>query len=571
MKHLIRKAILGPMTASRILPFSRARLALLKNTSKPYSTPASYPKPSLVTISASLIGLGTVTAAFFHGQDVYAEAPHLAVGEASEKKGRKIRLEEVREHGRDAEAKWVTRGTRVYDITDWIPAHPGGDVILRGVGGAVDQYWDIFSIHKKQDVYDMLETYYIGEIDPRDLLDGVVPTEVIDNPFEADPRRDQRLHILTDRPFNAETPPAQLGSYITPNDTFFVRNHMWVPELDDSKHKLVVELYDGTQKEYTVADLKKFEQVKITATLQCSGNRRQHMSDEHRQTSGLPWKVGGISTAEFAGVRLRDILGDAGFPVDEWPNEVKHVQFTGAEAYGASIPIEKATDRRGDVLLAYQMNGEALPADHGYPLRVVVPGTVAARSVKWITKIGLSDQESTSQWQRRDYKCFGPNEGPNPDWDSARSIQETPVQSAITSFRDISAQTRSKSDHELLQTYHIEEDSVLVEGYCYSGGGRDIVRVDISADNGRNWHQAPLLPDTDSGAKSWAWKRWRWVVPKSNVGECFVVKAVDEAYNTQPETCGSIYNHRGNLTTAWHRVPYEPDRSWDSNRLYGPG
>ena len=504
-------------------------------------------------IGTTVFGVITVATAFYRAPPVYAEAPN----ETGNSSKNQIRLKEVKEHGVDAETKWVTKGTRVYDITDWIPGHPGGEVILRAVGGAIDRYWDVFTIHKKQEVYDILETYYIGDVDPRDLVDGAVPAGNIDDPFKSDPKRDKRLLTHTERPCNAETPGEELLSYMTPNEIFYVRNHLWVPNLDESNHKLVIELYDGTEKVYTLKDLmEKFKAVNITATLQCSGNRRQQMTQGSRLTNGLQWNVGAISNSEWTGVRLRDVLNDAGFPINEWPDDVKHVQFIGAEAYGASIPIDKALDKRGDVLLVYKMNGKPLPPDHGYPIRALVPGTVAARSVKWLNKIVLSDEESTSQWQRRDYKCFGPNVGSNPNWDSAPAIQETPVQSAITSLRSVSVQ--SKTD---CQVYNLQEDSILLEGYSFSGGGREIIRVDVSSDDGLTWHQAEILQDEGNGAKNWAWKRWRWLVPQRQAGKRFVVKAVDEAYNTQPETYEPIYNYRGNLANAWHRVDYKEGNS----------
>ncbi|KAL8950811.1 MAG: hypothetical protein Q9222_003188, partial [Ikaeria aurantiellina] len=486
---------------------------------------------SLRWMSAGVICASVLGASLFTTTAVHADSPSNNRGKSS---FAGFRLEEVRKHGRDADEKWITKGNKVYNITDWIPGHPGGEVILRAVGGPVDQYWNIFTIHKKQEVYDILDSFYIGDVDPQDLVDGKVPVGHVDDPFKNDPKRDERLIVHSSRPCNAETPAEGLNAFITPDDLFYVRQHMWVPDVNEKSHKLVIESYDGEEKEYSLQDLKdKFKEVNITATLQCSGNRRRHMTEEARSTNGLQWESGAISTAEWTGVRLRDVLKDAGVDIDELPDDVRHVQFVGAEAYGASIPVEKAVDRFGDVLLVYKMNDKPLALDHGYPLRLLAPGNVAARSVKWINRIRLSDEESTSQWQRRDYKCFGPNVGSsNADWDSAPAIQETPVQSAITSLRDISP--HSAPDSKLLQVYGLEEDSIAVEGYSYAGGGRKIIRVDVSADDGRTWHQAELLPDQSKGAKAWAWTRWRWVLPRQQAGRCFVVKAVDEAYNTQP-------------------------------------
>jgi cytochrome b involved in lipid metabolism len=144
---------------------------------------------------------------------VYAEA-------APSQSPRKIRLAEVRQHGRSAESRWVVRGTRVYDITEWIPNHPGGEVILRAVGGVIDSYWNIFSIHQKQDVVDVLEKYYIGDLDEVDLIDGHVPQDDVEDPFEHDPKRDPSLRVLSERPCNAETPHDGLKEFITGNDVF---------------------------------------------------------------------------------------------------------------------------------------------------------------------------------------------------------------------------------------------------------------------------------------------------------------------------------------------------------------
>jgi sulfite oxidase len=547
-----------------VKPLSLKRSIATKSSTQKARDPTSYIGPSI--LAAALV----TCLLFYHNTtSANAEAPPISTTAKPT-----IRLADVKSHGEDSEEKWVVKGTKVYDITDWVSAHPGGEVILRAVGGTIDKYWDIFSIHKKQDVYDILESYYIGDLDPQDLVNGQVPSDDIDDPFESDPKRDPRLLVHSERPCNAEAPPECLNSFITPNESFYVRNHLWVPDYPTStagaaekckdKHTLHIELHDGTEADYTLDDLKRlFPPVTITATLQCSGNRRKHMSEgAARPTTGLPWSIGAISTSTFTGCRLRDVLAHAGFPVDDYPDElVKHAQFLGAEAYGASIPIDKAVSRRGDVLLVYEMGGQPLPRDHGYPLRALVPGHVAARSVKWLKSIVLSDEESSSQWQQRDYKCFGPNVGSDGvDWEGAPAIQEMPVQSAITAVKEVESSSSSSSFSRVganaVTKADGSEESVEVQGYAFSGGGRRIVRVDVSADEGRTWHQAELLKDEAKGCRSWAWTRWKWTVSRSvaEQGGEFVVKAVDEVYNTQPERYEPQWNFRGNLTSGWHRV-----------------
>lgn len=536
----------------------------------------------------------------------------------------RFRLSEVRQHDGRSPEPWVISGDKVYDITDWVSAHPGGEVILRAAGGSIDPYWEVFSIHKVPYVREILEQYMIGFIDVADLVDGKAPGESVEGLFKDDPERDERLITHTVTPRNAETPNDELSKeFLTPNDLFYVRHHMWVPVVgeDAEDYSLSVELPDGEVRKYTMDELRsRFRTHKVTAVLQCSGNRRSDMSRQVAKTNGLPWGVGAISNAEWEGVRLSDVLADAGLITgptsnspapdgasddqDEQPDPATlHVQFSALEGYGASIPLPTALDPRNEVLLAFGMNGQPLPRDHGYPLRALVPGHVAARSVKWLSKIVVADEESTSQWQRRDYKCFGPNEGDKPDWDRYPSIQEMPITSAVTGVWVGECVRKSKADWmrrmldnqssckrappgtrdvKAWQKQHMQTETgekgepVAVAGYAYSGGGREVVRVDVSVDGGRTWDQAELLEDGDGeacqGGKAWSWKRWRYTGSLPPLSSCtpktdekggmgsadacteIVVKATDSSYNTQPEHHAYIFNVRGNLATAWHRV-----------------
>lgn len=573
------------ITKRRPLSWSTKNSASISHPS-PRSPPPQGPKTTQkarakIPLLATSCVIAAVIAYTYLARPLRADAafaPHSSLNPRANSDGRdpsrpRYRISEVRRHGADSDRPWVTYGDKVYDITDWIPAHPGGEVILRAAGGSIDVFWDIFAIHKQPYVRDILETYLIGYVASEDLVDGKLPQDKIEDPFLQDPERHPSLLTLTQKPRNAETPGDDLAaSFLTPNDLFYVRNHMWVPQIDGTgaDHAVTIELPDGEIKSYTLQELReKFPAYKVTATLQCSGNRRKHMTNAGLKTNGLQWNVGGISSAEWEGVRLVDVLKDAGFPVekhrDGGDTGAKHVWFSGLEAYGSSIPLDTVVDPRADVLLAYGMNGEPLPRDHGFPLRALVPGTVAARSVKWLSKIVLSDEESPSQWQRRDYKLFGPNVGGAADWDSAPAIQEMPITSAITSIKVQNDGPVDCSDPDL------PEKIATLQGYAFSGGGRKIVRVDVSLDNGKTWDQAELIDDCAprgddgespcKGRKNWIWQRWRYdtqLPMDEQRGDKWcstvVVKATDEVYSSQPENHEGIYNLRGNLATAWHRV-----------------
>ncbi|KAF5022563.1 hypothetical protein F66182_5396 [Fusarium sp. NRRL 66182] len=541
----------------------------------PSADPTTTPRHPSASFTVLVAGAASLLLAYTFAQQppTRCDAPS-ASDDTRDPSLPRYRIAQVRKHDAHSENPWVIYRDKVYDITDWVGAHPGGDVILRAAGGSIDPYWDIFSIHKNDYVHDILNQYLIGYVDSADLVNGRPAQEEIEDPFADDPARHPDLITMTEKPRNAETPAdAITREFVTPNDLFYVRNHMWVPTVAENpdNHTLTIELPDGTTKEYTLAHLKsRFKTRKVTAALQCSGNRRRHMNEGSGQkTNGLPWTAGAISNANWEGVLLSDVLADAGFDVCSGlagESEAKHVQFSGLEAYGASIPLKKAIDPQGDVILAYGMNGQPLPRDHGFPLRAIVPGHVAARSVKWLNHVTLSDEESTSQWQRRDYKCFGPNQT-QVDWDTAPAIQELPVQSAITTCK-LGDWTPAKEGEASTCT-----KTVSLSGYAYSGGGRSIIRVDISLDNGKTWSQASILPDCSTtndepspcfGHAAWAWRRWKFkgAVPleafeTSESGtRCatFVVKATDEAYNTQPESHAATWNLRGNLATAWHRI-----------------
>lgn len=470
---------------------------------------------------------------------------------------------------------WVTYGAGVYDVTEFIACHPGGDILLRAAGSSVEPYWDMYAQHRQEYVYEVLEEMRVGNLAPADVAANAAARAAEQRPdaYANEPARWDGLQVRSAAPFNAEPPPAVLvASYITPNHAFYVRNHLPVPPVatgDGTDFQLSVAVPAvvagapssaasasvGRSCVHTLslADVQALPAVTITAAIQCAGNRRTEMSG-HRPVKGGAWDVCAISNATWTGARLTDVLASLGVPDASAlaAAGVRHVVFEGADAdaeggtYGASIPLDVLA--AGDVLLAWAMNGEPLPADHGAPLRVVAPGIVGARNVKWVKSIALSDEESHSHWQRRDYKGFCPSVClEDADYDASPSIQELPITSAIG---DVAVAPNGQS--------------VTARGYAYAGGGRPVVRVDVSADGGKTWVAASLTgadgspPSAARGGRvrDYGWTLWSATLPlPSGVGDAeLVVKAVDSSYNVQPEGLAGVWNVRGVLNNAWHRV-----------------
>ncbi|KAM9408581.1 sulfite oxidase, mitochondrial [Pholidichthys leucotaenia] len=476
-----------------------------------------------------------------------------------------ISQEEVSKHRSLQDGVWVTYKGSVYDITKFVAIHPGGDKILLAAGGALEPFWALYAVHNQEHVLEILSEYKVGELSGEDQRKQQAVKS--SDPYASDPDRHPALRINSLKPFNAEPPLEILAdSYITPSAIFFTRNHLPVPRVDPSSYRLHVEGLPRGVLTLSLEELKtQFPKHTITATVQCAGNRRQDMN-KVKPVKGLNWTIAAIGNATWSGARLRDVLLAAGYGPDvaQW---ARHVQFEGLDkdvtgtTYGASIPINKAVSEEGDVLLAYEMNGEDIPADHGFPVRVVVPGVVGARNVKWLGKIVVSAEESSSHWQQYDYKGFSPGT----DWDtmdhkSAPAIQELPVQSAITVPADGAVIDRSG-------------ETLTVKGYTWSGGGREVIRVDISLDGGKTWEVAQLR-SSDGGeapeaspppGRAWAWKLWEIEVPLPPEAEELeiICKAVDSSYNSQPDTIAPIWNLRGVLSNAWHRVKVKIRESED--------
>src|SRR5262245_56890276 len=286
-------------------------------------------------------------------------------------------------------------------------------------------------------------------------------------------------------PFNAEPPASVLaGNEITPVDAFYARNHGPFPHIAAQHWRLTVGGLVDRPITLTYDQLTTdFEQHSVVATLVCAGNRRAELLNTRPIPGKDPWEHGAISTAEWRGVRLADVLDAAGVHRDDG----LHVAFAAPDVaqearpvqpYGSSIPLSKAMSEEG--LLAWQMNGEPLPRAHGGPVRVVVPGYIGARSVKWITAITVQPAPSQNYFQALDYRILPPEADPD----------------SVGAGEGISLSTLALNCDILVPTDgdQIPAGTLTISGYGIAGDGHSIERVDVSIDDGHTWRQADLQP-----------------------------------------------------------------------------
>lgn len=379
--------------------------------------------------------------------------------------------------------------------------------------------------------------------------------------YEEEPPRHPALKINSKEPFNAEPPARELvASFVTSVDMFYKRNHGPIPVLRDySMYRLEIGGLAPNPSALSMEAIKKFSKHNVVATLQCAGNRRTAMSLT-RNVKGVGWGIAALGNGVWGGARLSDVLNIVGIPyyTKVSASGGKHVEFVSIDRckeenggpYRVSIPLLQATSPEADVILAYEMNGQELNRDHGYPLRVVVPGVIGARSVKWLKSINIIAEECQGFFMQKDYKMFPPSvDWDNINWGSRRPLMDFPVQCAICRPED--------------GAYLKEGSKVVVQGYALSGGGRGIERVDVSGNGGKTWTEANLvqgsksesryIADDDEHRDKWAWVLWEAVV-QIDSPTYIIAKAVDTAANTQPESVGSIWNLRGVLNNSWHRV-----------------
>ena len=309
-------------------------------------------------------------------------------------------------------------------------------------------------------------------------------------------------------PYNAESAPDALASrLITPIDSFYSRNHGAVPVIDPAGWRLRISGLVERDLELSLADLHQFTPRTLTATLQCAG---ASLAEVLRTAGPKP----GASHVAFCAA---DIAPEADPP----------------QPFGGSVPLRKAL--ADEVLLAWAMNGHPLPPLHGGPVRVVVPGYIGARSIKWIERVTVQDHPSDN-FQATAYRLLpadadlrttGPGAG--------LSLSVLAVNADILCPGDGAALAPGRAD---------------ITGYAVSGDGRGIARVDVSTDGAQTWHQAALGED----AGPWAWRHWHTVIKVPPGRTEIIARAWDTAAAVQPESPAQLWNPKGYANNSWARV-----------------
>ncbi|HTD48648.1 MAG TPA: sulfite oxidase [bacterium] len=297
--------------------------------------------------------------------------------------------------------------------------------------------------------------------------------------------------------------------YEVPNELFFVRDHSRTARVDQAAWRLRVEGSGVAHpQEFTYDDILGLPSVSVMRFVECAGNGRSFFEAAYgKRAQGGQWHLGAIGVAEWTGVPLREVLDRCGLQRtarDVMPEGVDELKVR------RPMPISKAI--ADDTLLVYAMNGQILPPDHGFPLRMLVPGWVGVANTKWVGRIEVSDEALFSPWNTDNYILIGPDYDPDPPSKGPRLTSQV-----------------VKSAFELVWDGEVSAGRRLLRGRSWSGQGK-ITKVVVSLNSGKTWQPANLREPNIAQA----WVRWdlAWNATPGRYG--LIARATDDRGNTQP-------------------------------------
>ncbi|XP_024387212.1 nitrate reductase [NADH] [Physcomitrium patens] len=374
------------------------------------------------------------------------------------------------------------------------------------------------------------------------------------------PRHPELVRLTGRHPFNCEPPLSTLmeAGFLTPTSLHYVRNHGAVPRASWDDWKVDVSGLVKRPMSLTMNDILRFRARELPVTLVCAGNRRKE-ENMVKQSIGFNWGAAAVSTSIWRGVLLCDVLRHCG--VVSRKKGALYVCFEGAEilpggggsTYGTSITIETAMDEAQDVMLAYQQNGQYLEPDHGFPIRLIIPGYIGGRMVKWLNKIEVTSRESGNYYHFHDNRVLPSHV----DAETAKAEGWWYRPDYIINQLNINSAISSPAHGETLPVnFSSLQEPYIVKGYAYSGGGRKVTRVEVSLDDGKSWTLCDVKhPEEPTRyGKYWCWCFWQIGVDVMDLLKCkeIVVRAWDAGMNTQPQHL--IWNVMGMMNNCWFRV-----------------
>src|SRR5215469_14772352 len=297
-------------------------------------------------------------------------------------------------------------------------------------------------------------------------------------PQEETKLRDGRI-VRSESPLNLEMPFSAMDSFLTPTKSFYVRTHFPIPAIDRSAWWLYVE--GEVEKPFSInyEELMTIESVTVPVTLECAGNNRNFLDPK---VKGVQWHLGAVGNAEWTGVPLSVLLNRVTLKPNAYEIVLEGADLgvledpkspPGELKFARSIPLKKA---RQDVLLAYKMNGEDLPPEHGFPLRAIVPGWYAMASIKWLQRIIVTDRAFTGYYQTIDYAYWKRTDYGH--WQRGEQVAElTPL-----TEMQVKAEIARPAQGETVAA----NTSVRVHGAAWACDA-EIAKVELSMDGGATW------------------------------------------------------------------------------------
>ncbi len=340
------------------------------------------------------------------------------------------------------------------------------------------------------------------------------------------------LLVHNDYPEDLETPVEYFDTWLTPNDRFFVRQHLPRPRIDAAAWRLDVTGLASTPLKLSLDDLKKLPQYRVPATLECAGNGR---SNFRPRMPGLQWSKGAIGNAEWRGPRLAGILKSAGVS-----NKAAYGNVDGADVgvgktpdFIRSIPVRKLMHEA--TILALEMNGEPLPEIHGFPARLIVPGWDGASWVKWVTKLDLSEQPDSGFYFATAYRY--------PKHPVAPGVAPKPEEMDVIGGMAVKSIFAKPADQAKLKMV-----PHTLQGVAWGGENR-VVRVEVSTDAGAKWQDARLSTQDFP----FAWRLWSFNWTPAQPGyHLLMSRATDSAGRIQP--IEALWNPSGYLWNSIDRI-----------------